>query len=236
MNRSQASDATAVHDPGSLTQIPIRSTAGLIADQLRLAIMYGRLAPGEQLGESELAVRFGVSRGPLREALQRLVQEGLLTSVRNRGVFVTTLSPEDVHDIYLVRGAIERSAALLILAGDYLSAAEQLAEAQAVMNEAATSGDHAALSDADQRFHEILVDASGSTRLRRMATTVLVESRMCMTALEEKYLLPDDALHEHFEIVEALRRGDREAVLACLDAHMERAVQLLASGSSPDGD
>jgi DNA-binding GntR family transcriptional regulator len=112
----------------------------------------------------------------------------------------------------------------------------QLAEAQAVMNDAATSGDHEALSDADQRFHEILVDASGSTRLRRMATTVLVESRMCMTALEEKYQLPDDALHEHFEIVEALRRGDREAVLASLDAHMERAVQLLTSGSSPDGD
>lgn len=226
---------TAESKHGSITRIEARSTAGLIADQLRRAIMYGQLAPGAQLHEIELAERFGVSRGPLREALQRLVQEGLLTSARNRGVFVKTLSPRDVLDIYVVRGAIERSALLLILENNYLEAADRLTGAHAAMQEAANNGDSVALSDADQRFHEVLVDASGSPRLRRMASTVLVESRMCMTALEEKYQLPADAVHEHLVIVEALRRADREAVLSAIDAHMNRAVQLLSPDTPPAG-
>ena len=64
------------------------STAGIIARQLREAIMTGTLPPGTQLGETDLAARFQVSRGPLREAMQHLVSEGLLRSERHRGLFV----------------------------------------------------------------------------------------------------------------------------------------------------
>lgn len=63
--------------PGSrLSHIQIESTASLIAERLREAILLGELPPGAQLGEADVAERFGVSRGPLREAMQRLVQEG----------------------------------------------------------------------------------------------------------------------------------------------------------------
>src|SRR4051812_50047153 len=80
--------------------------------------MYGVFAPGTQLGEAELAARFEVSRGPLREAMQRLVQEGLLRGERHRGLFVIDLSASDVRDIYLARLAIERTACQLIMAGE----------------------------------------------------------------------------------------------------------------------
>ena len=98
-----------------LSPNPRRSTVEYIADELRDAIMAGRLEPGEQLGEADLARRFEVSRGPLREAMQRLVSEGLLHAITNRGVFVTELTLEDVLDVYRTRSVIERGALEVVL-------------------------------------------------------------------------------------------------------------------------
>src|SRR3954468_19098287 len=99
---------------GELEPVPRRSTVEIIADQLRSAIMYGSLPPGSQLGEADLAAKLGVSRGPLREAMQRLVQEGLLRSERHRGLFVIDMDAADVRDVYQARLAIERAACQLI--------------------------------------------------------------------------------------------------------------------------
>ncbi|MGH3966570.1 MAG: GntR family transcriptional regulator, partial [Mycobacterium sp.] len=74
-----------VSEPAAFAPLHRQSTAELIADRLREAIMRGQLAPGQQLGEASLAAQFAVSRGPLREAMQRLVAEGLLRSERHRG-------------------------------------------------------------------------------------------------------------------------------------------------------
>ncbi|SDX71578.1 DNA-binding transcriptional regulator, GntR family [Amycolatopsis xylanica] len=208
------------------------STAGIIARQLRAAIMSGALAPGTQLGESELAARFQVSRGPLREAMQRLVSEGLLRSERHRGLFVIDLEPSDVLDIYTARTAIERAAVLLILRGDIAAAADRLDATVREMASAAHDDDPAALSTADLRFHEALIEASGSKRLVRMASTLLIETRMCLTALQDTYNDVEERVGEHTQIIEALRAGDERAVLALLDAHMEDAVRRLAPGSS----
>ena len=79
------------------------STPSIIAEKLRQAIAHGELKPGAQLGEAELARQLGVSRGPLREGMQRLTQEGLLVSIRNRGLFVIDMTPEDVRDMYSAR-------------------------------------------------------------------------------------------------------------------------------------
>jgi DNA-binding GntR family transcriptional regulator len=194
------------------------------------------LPAGSQLGEVDLAARFGVSRGPLREAIQRLAQEGLLTSIRNRGVFVIRLTAEDVADIYVAREAIENAAALLLLKGDRRAAVASLKEAYAQMAAAADARDGRGLSDADQRFHEILVEASRSPRLRRMASTVLVESRMCMTALEDRYQLLAEALHEHSDIVAAIEAGDPKAVTAAIHTHMRTGLRLLAPTAETRGD
>src|SRR5947209_17117271 len=120
------------------------STAGIIAAQLRAAIMTGALPPGTQLGETDLAARFQVSRGPLREAMQRLVSEGLLRSERHRGLFVIDLEPGDVFDIYSARWAIERAAAVRIMRGDREAAAAALDEAVHAMVAAAGQDDPAA--------------------------------------------------------------------------------------------
>ncbi|MEV6907289.1 GntR family transcriptional regulator [Amycolatopsis sp. NPDC051071] len=208
------------------------STAGIIARQLRDAIMTGALPPGTQLGETELASRFQVSRGPLREAMQHLVSEGLLRSERHRGLFVIDLEPGDVYDIYSARSAIERAAMLRALRGDREKVAAVLEEAVGAMAVAADDDDPTALSWADLRFHEALIDASGSKRLVRMARTLLIETRMCLTALQGTYQRVEERVAEHTRIIEALRAGDEETVLSLLEAHMEDAVQRLAPGTS----
>ncbi|OLZ54868.1 GntR family transcriptional regulator [Amycolatopsis keratiniphila] len=208
------------------------STAGIIARQLRDAIMTGALPPGTQLGETDLASRFQVSRGPLREAMQHLVSEGLLRSERHRGLFVIDLEPGDVYDIYSARSAIERAAMLRALRGDRERVATELEEAVHAMAAAADEDDPTALSWADLRFHEALIAASGSKRLVRMARTLLIETRMCLTALQGTYQRVEERVTEHTSIIEALRAGDEETALSLLEAHMEDAVQRLAPGTS----
>ncbi|MER7861981.1 MULTISPECIES: GntR family transcriptional regulator [Amycolatopsis] len=208
------------------------STAGIIARQLRDAIMTGALPPGTQLGETDLASRFQVSRGPLREAMQHLVSEGLLRSERHRGLFVIDLEPGDVYDIYSARSAIERAAMLRALRGDRERVATELEEAVRAMATAADDDDPTALSWADLRFHEALIAASGSKRLVRMARTLLIETRMCLTALQGTYQRVEERVTEHTRIIEALRAGDEETALSLLEAHMEDAVQRLAPGTS----
>ncbi|MEQ0561757.1 GntR family transcriptional regulator [Amycolatopsis sp. NEAU-NG30] len=222
--------------PGMLPEIePVsrESTAAVIARQLRDAIMTGALPPGTQLGETELASRFQVSRGPLREAMQHLVSEGLLRSERHRGLFVIDLGPGDVYDIYAARSAIERAAMLRALrGGDRDRIADLLEHTVAEMATAAVEDDPTALSTADLRFHEVLINASGSKRLVRMARTLLIETRMCLTALQGTYQRVEERVEEHTKLIQALRAGDEETALALLEAHMEDAVQRLAPGTS----
>ncbi|MYW91285.1 GntR family transcriptional regulator [Amycolatopsis rubida] len=209
------------------------STAAVIARQLRDAIMTGALPPGTQLGETDLAARFQVSRGPLREAMQHLVSEGLLRSERHRGLFVIDLEPADVFDIYLARSAVERAALLCAFRGDREAVAAMLE--QNVADMAAAADDPAALSEADLRFHEALINASGSKRLVRMARTLLIETRMCLTLLQSTYQGVEDRLEEHTRIIETLRSGDEETALHLLDAHMEDAISRLLPGRSLKG-
>ncbi|GAA3221551.1 GntR family transcriptional regulator [Pseudonocardia petroleophila] len=214
-------------DLTDLEPVERRSTAAIVADRIRTAIMRGTFPPGTQLGEVELAAKLGVSRGPLREAMQRLVAEGLLRSERHRGLFVRDLDAADVRDIYHARASVERAAGLLLLDGDRAGAADRLDDALAAMAAAVAGGDPAAIADADHAFHAELVAASGSPRLRRMADGLLVETRMCLAALQQTAPPSDGLLAEHRELCEAVRAGDRDRLTAALEAHMADAVTRL---------
>jgi DNA-binding GntR family transcriptional regulator len=212
-------------DTSGLEPLERRSTAAIVADRIRTAIMRGTFPPGTQLGEVELANRLGVSRGPLREAMQRLVAEGLLRSERHRGLFVRDLAAADVRDVYTARTAVERAAALLLLAeGDRSAAVARLTAALATMEAAAAAGDAVALADADHDFHAELVAASGSPRLHRMARALLVETRMCLAALQQTAPPAEDLLDEHRTLRDALRDGDAARFVGMLEAHMADAV------------
>ncbi|MGW5918394.1 GntR family transcriptional regulator [Nocardia fluminea] len=204
-----------------------QSTAEMIADRLREAIMRGALSPGAQLGEADLATSFGVSRGPVREAMQRLVQEGLLFSIRNRGIFVIELTTDDVIDIYRARTALEGGALDLILDGRRDIAYAALRPSVTAMERTAEAGDAAGVSDADQAFHEALVTAADSPRLVRAARTLLIETRMCLGALQTTYPDLREQAREHVELHEAIGSGAPERARALLVEHMDDAVRRL---------
>jgi DNA-binding GntR family transcriptional regulator len=208
---------------------PLRrdSTPERIAAQLRSGIVSGRLAPGQALREVEIARQLGVSRGPVREAFQRLIQEGLLEAHPARGVFVPQLAADDIADLYLARGAVEIAAAQLLATSGTPEAFEDLSAALAEL-QAAPPDDWAELARLDLQLHEVLVRSTGSKRLARMFGTLAAETRLCMVALESFYPRRADMVTEHAEIVAAIRRRDAAAATRLLERHMSDSVQRLA--------
>jgi DNA-binding GntR family transcriptional regulator len=205
------------------------STPSIIADKLRKAIGHGELKPGTQLGEADLARKLGVSRGPLREGMQRLTQEGLLVAIRNRGLFVVDMTPDDVLDMYLAREAIERAAAKKILRGDHAHAGEVLLGIVDEMATAVAAGDTSGVSEVDIAFHERLVKLAASPRLSRMHQTFITETRMCIHALEETYTASELRVEEHRELAEAIKAGGMDLVDQLLSDHMEDAIARLTT-------
>ena len=219
--------------PAESSAIPRTTFASIVTERLRTNIANGSLKPGSQLNEAELANRFGVSRGPVREALQRLVQEGLLLSEPHRGVFIPVLTGDDVIDIYLAREALEFAALRSIVArATSAEASRALHHFVTLMEKAEAAGDWEAVGNFDLEFHVALVDASGSQRLRRMFNTVISETRLCLGALTAA----DTRSHlvqEHRQICDLLQDGDIDQALAVLKKHFDDAVVTLSSRQVP---
>ena len=211
----------------ALRPITQESTPSLIAAQLRQHIADGSLPPGAQLVEMDIAGELGVSRGPVREAIQRLTQEGLLISIRNKGVFVSEFGEDDLRDIYEARMAVEKSAAGLLCHRNHARAGNELLLCVEQMEEARLAGDVGAMSEADIAFHERLVAMAASARLSRMHATLLTETRMCLNRLEGRYDDESVRVAEHRGIAEALRRGDTTLVMKRLDLHKDDALARL---------
>ncbi|NYI66639.1 DNA-binding GntR family transcriptional regulator [Spelaeicoccus albus] len=203
------------------------STPSIIARKLRRAVGDGVLAPGAQLSEASLARELGVSRGPLREAMQRLTQEGLLKSIRNRGIFVATFTEAGIRDMYVARAAIERAAAAVIMQTDPEGAGAALRE---VINAADVAPSEDAVREADFRFHVLLVELSGSAHLIRMHHTLITETQMCITALADTYPDVDVRLPEHRDIAAEISAGRGDEVDRLIVAHMDDGIHRLAPG------
>src|SRR4051794_24233687 len=140
--------------------IKSRSLALLIEGEIDRLIMAGELAPGDRINENQLALRLGVSRGPIREALRSLEAGGLVELKPNRGVFVRSITLAEACDIYEVR------AALFGLAGRLCAqrvSDEEIAELQrlvAAMEQAAKAKDIEAYYPLNLELHEFIVDHS----------------------------------------------------------------------------
>lgn len=215
---------------------PLRrdSTPERIATQLRSGIVTGRLPPGQALREIEIGRQLGVSRGPVREAFQRLIQEGLLEAHPARGVFVPQLTADDIADLYLARSAVETTAAQLLARSGTPEPLGRLAAALAEL-ESAPADDWNELARLDLHLHEVLVRSTGSKRLARMFGTLAAETQLCMVALESFYPERADLVTEHAEIVQAVQRGDAAAATRLLERHMTDSVRRLVGRARETG-
>jgi DNA-binding GntR family transcriptional regulator len=224
--------------PKGILALEGRSTAQLIADQLREQIIQGTFRPGEQVNESVLASQLRSSRGPVREALQRLAQEGLLVSHRNRGVFVLELSAVDIKEIYAVREAVESAAARALLDGS----SERIADTCQVlkliikdMAEQVAISDWQAIARLDMQFHSSFVAGAGNSRLTRIYETLAAESRICILNLEVSYPRLDVLVQEHQNLLDLLEARDRKGLLRGIRQHLQRAVEDLTA-TAPENE
>ncbi|WP_113719556.1 GntR family transcriptional regulator [Arthrobacter dokdonensis] len=216
--------------PEGIFMLEGRPTAQLIADQLREQIVQGAFRPGEQINESVLAGQLHTSRGPVREALQRLCQEGILVSHRNRGVFVLELSTDDVREIYAVREAVESTAADALLDAGQEQVEHTCQALTAIIGDMAKQvavSDWQAIARLDMEFHNAFVAGAGNTRLIRIYQTLAAESRMCILNLAVAYPRIDVLVEEHQNILDLLETSNREELHKALKRHMETAVEDL---------
>lgn len=221
------------------TRIPRATFASIVGERIRANIIEGALPPGSQLNEVELAESFGVSRGPVREALQRLIQEGLLRSEPHRGVFVPLMSAEDIADIYLAREALETAAVRRISGTPRAATAfKDLDKLVRGMESAAQAGDWGQVASRDLDFHSALVAAAESPRLERMFTTVISETRLCLSLLTAADEARDNLVEEHREISEMIREDNTGGAVAALTKHFDDAVVTLLRrlGAAREGE
>ena len=176
--------------------------------------------PGDRLVESELAERFGVSRTPVREALQRLETQSLLTR-DGRSLIVASLDHTQLAELYVVRGELEGLAAKL--AARHATPEEVQVLRDMLSADAALVDDPAALSRANRRFHKQIHLASHNRFLVRQLDLVHRSMALLATTSITAEGRSVDTLTEHTKIVKAIEAGDGEAAYTALRDHISQA-------------
>lgn len=196
------------------------------ADSLRSLILRGVYAPGERLGEVDLARQLGVSRTPVREALRRLSAEGLVDITPNKGARVVELSPADLDHVFLLRAHVEGLAARLAAATVDEAALERLqADAEEMVRYAlpGPAQDLDRVYVLNSRFHAGIVQATGSGVLPGVVDSLVHTGAVLRTL----HGFDDDAMRRstqhHLEIVAALRARDGLWAESVMRSHLMSA-------------
>jgi DNA-binding GntR family transcriptional regulator len=216
-----------------LTAVNASSTTEQVAEALRTAILQGTLRQGEQLPESTLAPKLRVSKGSVREALLILVGDRLVEHRPRQGFFVAQLDVDDIRELYEVRLAIETAAGELMIRRRDVSVVRDLKELVESFSEAVAAGDWTATGDADLKFHQTFVSGARNSRLDRVMSLLLFETRICMANFEGTYERPADLVAEHEGLVRALESQDGELLAQLQRQHMEGAVRRLSRFMPP---
>lgn len=221
--------------PISMVRVARPSTVDLITGELRKAIFTGALPVGTPIGEVEMSSQLGVSRSPLRESTQRLVQEGLLTASPGRGMRVSVIGPEHVADVYDARLAIEAQAARLIIKAGAESVIAGLESAYAHLVDVSSGADAVAIGDADLEFHRLLVDSAGSRRLSHYMATLVIETRIASFSDPNGYTVRRSISETYRQLLDAIVAGDATAAFSALERQFSEAVARL-TGEAEDID
>ena len=210
-----------------------RTFSARAVEVLREMVLSGRLRSGERLNEVELAGALGISRGPLREAIQRLCSEGLLTPAVGRGAFVRTFTPETLRGLYEVRTALETHAVrLLVQRADptRVDALTQLLEE--TKDEIGERG-----YPQDRDFHRQLIAQTGVVALLDTATEINRQIHLARSRSGHVLVRAAHAYAEHVAIMEFIAAGDVHRATDMLTRHIEvafdSALTLLTQEQAP---
>ena len=201
-------------------------------DALRRAITSGELRPSSALVETELSERLQISRGTLREALRQLQQEGLAVIGARGRLYVRHLDDKEIKDIFVVRAALESTAAALLAErGDRLESVAGLSAALDLMD-AAGDGDLEARIESDLNFHRLLCRLTGNETLVHSWTSLEGSIRMSIMWAGKSRAVGNMDTDRHRRIVDAIGSGDVLAASASVSEHMTWAAANLSADIS----
>jgi DNA-binding GntR family transcriptional regulator len=208
-----------------LARVARTSVADSAYEAIRDSVLDGRYTAGEQLVEARLAAELGVSRGPVREALRRLSEEGLLVDVLHRGMFVREFAPQDIIDIYNVRIGLEGVAVRLMIGSG--GSAQPLVLLVEKMRRAALAKDLNGLSKLEFRFHETLCELSGNPLLATLFRSISSQVQMALSLDNASYADPTQIATEHVPLIEAIEAADEELAVERITRHIVCSLEPL---------
>ena len=216
-----------------------------VYEQLRELIVLGGLAPGSRLVETDIATRFGVSRTPVRGALQRLQQEGYIIdspTMRQSRPTVAPLTGEDAQEVFDIVGQLEALSAYCaarLPPGKRQALVRDLTAINTDLRKVAESPrpDHARLWDLDERFHERCVKVAAGPRLKLLHSAVKPQAER-YERLYVSYLAGEitTSVTEHEAIIEAIAAGDAEGAKAAVEHNWHNAAERLGRVIERVGD
>jgi DNA-binding GntR family transcriptional regulator len=194
-----------------------------IYDHLREQLLNGEIPPHQHLIEAKIAKEIGASRTPVREAFHSLELEGLIESIPRVGYLVKPIKEAEVEEICEIRTAIDWIAARWAMENTPQKLIDELRENISVSEEKATHGDPRAFIDLDAQFHEIIARQSGSKRLQELSQTL--RRHMLRFRVQSIYVIDNvlRAIQGHKDILEAIEKGDLEAVNRAIKGHLEQS-------------
>lgn len=202
---------------------------------VREMILDGTIPPGERLNEVAIATALGISRGPLREAIQRLAGEGLVKLISHRGAFVRTFEKREVDELYDLRCAYEMFASRLVCER---ATDEQLAELDVFVAETGHVLETEGAYPRDLDFHTKVLALSGNQALTRLAEETQAQISLARSMSAKAPVRARQALNEHAAVVAALqaRSADEAAKLAREHLENARRSALMALGFDDENE
>lgn len=220
----------------SFNQVNTMSLKERVLIVLREAILNGELRPGQTLIETELAAQMGVSRAPLREAIQILNTEGLLITVPYHGTTVKKLTKSDIEELYSLRSVLEAFALRCIIAKNDPTNAAHLRDLFDQMLAAANADDIKRVNEIDRLFHDTLIRLSNHNLLMSTWSGVAMRVRQVMALRNMRNSDIKQIAYNHMPLIEAIEAGDEALSVRLIGEHVASAGDLLAEYWPDDED
>lgn len=220
----------------TLNHIENRSLRDRVLDALRDAIITGEFKPGQPLIETDLASSLGVSRAPLREALQILSTEGLVETIPYHGTTVRRLTKADIEELYSLRSVLETFAIQRVITQHNPEHAVKLRKCFKDMLTAAETGDIKRVNEIDRQFHDTLIELSGHSLLMTSWNVVSMRVRQVMALLNRRNSDLKKIAYNHVPIIEAIEAEEVEKAVQLMEKHVAASGELIAEGWPDDAE
>ena len=214
-------------------QIDRLSIADQVYEHLRSEILVGALRQGERVIEAQVAKSLQISRAPVREAVNRLLQDGLLETKTHFGPSVVQMTPEKIRALYDLRAAIEGLAIREVVRRRDALDLTPLRLCVGEMKRCARRKDLAGLVDVELEFHRLLCELAGNPYIVKVSAILDAQVRMALTIDNAQYENLADAADEHEPILEAIQSGDAAKAARLIEAHILSSLSSFAPVAVP---